>query len=141
MGLTGIRSVVAIAWALALVSTPAFAQQSSDIEALRAEVAQLRQAIEALEAKLAALQAGGAPVATAPAPEPAVSPQSAAPAGASKVFNPDTSVLANFVGVAGKNRVSEQPSLQLNEVEVAFQADVDPYARADFFLSAGPEGL
>jgi hypothetical protein len=105
-------------------------------------VAQLRQAIDALEAKLAGLQGGGVAVAPGPAlVEPALSPQSAAPVGASKVFNPDTSVLANFVGVAGKNRVSEQPSLQLNEVEVAFQADVDPYARADFFLSAGPEGL
>src|SRR6266480_1484115 len=38
-------------------------------------------------------------------------------------------------------RAAPPPSQQLNEVEVAFQADVDPYARADFFLSAGPEGL
>jgi hypothetical protein len=140
MGLKGIRSV-AMACALMLVGAPLFAQQSSDVEALRAEVAQLRQAIDALEAKLGALQ-GGAAVAPGSTPtEPAASLQSAAPVGASKVFNPDTSVLANFVGVAGKNRVSEQPSLQLNEVEVAFQADVDPYARADFFLSAGPDGL
>lgn len=140
MGLKGIRSV-AIACALVLMSAPVFAQQSSDVEALRAEVAQLRQAIDALEAKVAALQ-GSNTIAPGSTPaEPAASPQSAAPAGASKVFNPDTSVLANFVGVAGKNRVSEQPSLQLNEVEVAFQADVDPYARADFFLSAGPGGL
>jgi hypothetical protein len=29
----------------------------------------------------------------------------------------------------------------MSEVEMAFQAVVDPYARADFFLSAGPEGL
>jgi hypothetical protein len=140
MGLKGIRSV-AIACALVLVSAPLFAQQSSDVEALRTEVVQLRQAIDALEAKLAALQGGPVPAQSSTPAEPAASPQSAAPVGASKVFNPDTSVLANFVGVAGKNRVSEQPSLQLNEVEVAFQADVDPYARADFFLSAGPEGL
>jgi hypothetical protein len=31
--------------------------------------------------------------------------------------------------------------LQLNEAEVSFQAIVDPYARADFFLAASPEGL
>jgi hypothetical protein len=31
--------------------------------------------------------------------------------------------------------------MQMTEVELAFQAIVDPYARADFFLSAGPEGL
>ena len=58
-----------------------------------------------------------------------------------EVFNPDTSVLGNFVGVGGKNAASDQPSLQMTEVEAAFQAVVDPYARADFFLSAGPEGL
>jgi len=133
-----------------MVSAPLFAQQSSDVEALRAEVAQLRQAVDALETKLAALQGGAAtaqaatpsgPAAPAAPAGPAAAAPSAAPAGASKVFNPDTSVLGNFVGVAGKNHVSDQPSLQLNEVEVAFQADVDPYARADFFLSAGPEGL
>jgi hypothetical protein len=60
---------------------------------------------------------------------------------ASKVFNPDMSVIGNFVGVAGKNEVSDQPSMQMSEVEMAFQAIVDPYARADFFLSASPEGL
>jgi hypothetical protein len=61
--------------------------------------------------------------------------------GASKVFNPDSSIIANFVGASGKNAVSGQPSLQLTEAEAAFQAIVDPYARADFFLSAGPGGL
>src|SRR6476660_210684 len=62
-------------------------------------------------------------------------------AGSSKVFNPDTSVIANFVGVAGKNPMSTQPAMQLSEAEVSFQAIIDPYAKADFFLSAGPEGL
>jgi hypothetical protein len=142
MGPRGIRSV-AIAFVLVLTSSSAFAQQPSEVEALRAEVARLRQALDALETKLAALPGGAAPEAAAPPPptQPDVTAQSAAPAGASKVFNPDTSVLANFVGVGGKNPASEQPPLQLNEVEVAFQADVDPYARADFFLSAGPGGL
>lgn len=69
-------------------------------------------------------------------------PPQAPPAGlSSKVFNPDMSVIGNFVGVAGKNAFSDQPSLQLTEVEAAFQAIVDPYARADFFLAASPEGL
>ena len=90
---------------------------------------------------------------TPPPPVPAVpattpvdqsAGQSAAPqnaAGSGKVFNPDTSVIGNFLGVAGKNPSSTQPSMQLSEVEVAFQAIVDPYAKADFFLSASPEGL
>jgi hypothetical protein len=69
-------------------------------------------------------------------------PSQAPPAGlSSKVFNPDMSVIGNFVGVAGKNEFSDQPPLQLTEVEAAFQAIVDPYARADFFLAASPEGL
>ena len=131
---------------LALFSSPGFAQQPSDAAALRAEVARLRQELDALEAKLAAFEgAQPAPAAaTAPAPEPtpaALPVDAGAAAANSKVFNPDTSVLANFVGVAGKNPVSDQPSLQLTEVEAAFQAVVDPYARADFFLSAGPDGL
>ena len=75
------------------------------------------------------------------APDQATAAQQAAAAGSSKVFNPDTSVIANFLGVAGKNPESTQPSLQLAEAEVSFQAVVDPYAKADFFLSAGPEGL
>jgi hypothetical protein len=37
--------------------------------------------------------------------------------------------------------MSTQPPLQLSEAEMAFQAVVDPYARADFFFSAGPEGF
>jgi hypothetical protein len=33
------------------------------------------------------------------------------------------------------------PALKLHEAEASFQAVVDPYARADFFLAASPEGL
>jgi hypothetical protein len=75
-----------------------------------------------------------------PAPAPSAQPQGGL-VGASKVFNPDTSVIGNLVGVAGDNPQSSQPSMDLSEVEVAFQAVVDPYAKADFFLSASPEGL
>ena len=81
------------------------------------------------------------PPATPPPQDPTQPAPSQPPPSSSKVFNPDTSVIANFIGVAGKNPMSTQPSMQLTEVEVAFQAIVDPYARADFFLSAGPEGL
>ena len=50
-------------------------------------------------------------------------------------------VIGNFVGAAGKNDVAPMPALKLQEAEMSFQAIVDPYARADFFLSASPEGL
>jgi hypothetical protein len=59
----------------------------------------------------------------------------------SKIFNPDIAVIGNFVGAAGKNEVDPIPALRLNEAEVSFQAILDPYARADFFLAASPEGL
>jgi hypothetical protein len=62
--------------------------------------------------------------------------------GASKVFNPDTSVVGNFIGHAGRtNAFDPREPLQLEEAEVAFEAFVDPYAKAKFFLAAGPEGV
>jgi hypothetical protein len=59
----------------------------------------------------------------------------------SKIFNPDMAVIGNFLGAAGKNDVEAAPALELHEAEVSLQAIVDPYARADFFLAASPEGL
>ena len=67
--------------------------------------------------------------------------------GASKVFNPDTSVIGNFLGKAGQPNPFEfgpdnirQP-LNLDEAEVSFEAFVDPYAKAKFFLSVTKEGI
>jgi hypothetical protein len=62
------------------------------------------------------------------------------PAG-SKVFNPDIGVIGNFLGATGHNEVAPLPALQLSESEVSLQAVVDPYARADFFLSFGETGV
>jgi len=59
----------------------------------------------------------------------------------SKVFNPDMAVMGNFLGAVGDNKVETVPALELHEAELSLQAIVDPYARADFFLSASPEGL
>jgi hypothetical protein len=65
--------------------------------------------------------------------------------GASKVFNPDISVIGNFFGKAGQRNElefgEERPSMRLEEAEVSFEAFVDPYAKAKFFLAAGPDGL
>jgi hypothetical protein len=74
-----------------------------------------------------------------PAPPPAVPPAEAPPAAApsqtSNYFNPSISVIGNFLGVAGHNPVENLPNLSLRESEVGLQSIVDPYARADFFLS------
>jgi hypothetical protein len=59
----------------------------------------------------------------------------------SKIFNPDMAVIGNFIGAAGENTINPIPAFELHEAEMSFQAVVDPYARADFFLSASPDGL
>jgi hypothetical protein len=59
----------------------------------------------------------------------------------SKIFNPDIAVIGNFVGAVGENTVNPSPALALDEAEATFQAVVDPYARADFFLSFSPDGV
>jgi hypothetical protein len=64
----------------------------------------------------------------------------AAPPTSGRAFNPDISVIGNFLGVAGRRGFTVEPALELTEAEVAFQSIVDPYARADFFIAVGPEG-
>jgi hypothetical protein len=74
------------------------------------------------------------PAATAEtAPQPPLPPTGAPPS--SKVFNPDISAIGDFVAVAGKSSANSEPSFELHEAEVGLQAIVDPYARADFFLT------
>lgn len=55
------------------------------------------------------------------------------------VFNPNISVIGNVLMFAGHNPVDSQPSFRLKESEVGLQAIVDPYAKADFFLTFGSE--
>jgi hypothetical protein len=94
-----------------------------------------------------------APTPDTPAPAPATQTAEAAPepvievvqnqpsAGAGKVFNPDISAIGNFVGKIGQaNEFDERPTAQLAESELSFQAAVDPYAQAKFFVAVGPNG-
>ena len=66
---------------------------------------------------------------------------------AAKALNPDISVIGDFIGALGgnsqQNAVSLQPipAFQMHESEVGFQSIIDPYARGDFFLSFGEEGV
>jgi len=63
----------------------------------------------------------------------------------SKALNPDIGMIGNFLGAVGSSKGSDSvapfPSLTLQESEASFQAIVDPYARADFFLAIGEEGI
>jgi hypothetical protein len=141
------------------------ARLKAELDAIRQQyddrISQLEQRLNQLTGGPMAIDAPAAASATAPqeaaAAQPAPAPVAATPqdatsapadqsssamlAGSSKVFNPDTSVIGNFLGTTGKNPFSTQPSMQLTEAELSLQAVVDPYARADFFLSATPEGL
>ena len=69
----------------------------------------------------------------------ATCPAGAQTAQTGNVFNPNMSVIGNFLGFVGHNPVDNQPSLQLKESEIGLQAIVDPYARADFFVSFGSQ--
>jgi cell division protein FtsB len=60
---------------------------------------------------------------------------------AAKVLNPDIAVIGDFLGAAGNGAGRPTPSLEMHESEVAFQAILDPYARADFFISFGEHGV
>jgi len=90
--------------------------------------------------------AAGGEVQVPPGAAGAGGPQGALPvygntSALSKIFNPDMAVIGNFTGAAGSNRVDSRPTFQLGESEVSLQAVVDPYARADFFISFAPEGV
>ena len=147
----------------------AFAQDTPQV--LRQEIDQLRKdfdalkqqygdRLSALEGKLAAAEGTAPPVATPmpalpagpataqvpPGAEGAGGPSGALPVygssiAGSKVFNPDIAVIGDFLGAAGRNPVNPDPALEMHESEAAFQAVVDPYARADFFISFGERGV
>jgi hypothetical protein len=138
---------------------------ADELKSLKDEFQSIRQSYEArfaeLESRLSALEVGApavaeaAPAASAPAQPTAPVPEGASGAGGpsgalpfyggsaatSKVFNPDIAVIGDFLGAAGNNSVNPTPALELHESEASFQAIVDPYARADFFISFGQEGV
>jgi len=150
-----------VAATLAAAPRDAAAQTAAQAQQIQQQIDQLRREfndrIAALEAQLASIR-GGQPApqqAAPPGPPTAEVPAGAAGAGGpsgpipvygssvtnAKVFNPDMAVIGDFLGAAGRNEVDPQPGLELHESEAAFQAIVDPYARADFFISFGEEGV
>ena len=154
-----LSSVVSGVVVIGLLGVPTTAQAQTSADGLQQEIQQLKQDLDALkrdyEARLAALEAKLAAVPGAPpAPAPATAPVNTAPAdqgatlpvygaatAGSKIFNPDIAVIGDFLGTAGRNTVAPSPALSMHETEASFQAVVDPYARADFFLSFGESGV
>jgi hypothetical protein len=122
---------------------------SEEVSQLRKELDALRQEygsrIAAIASRLAALE-GGRPAEAAAVPPgaateggPSALPVYGGGAASSKVFNPDISAIGNFVGAAGQSPGGGEPSLNMQEAELGFQAVVDPYARADFFVTVSPD--
>ena len=89
-----------------------------------------------------------APIAKDAAPPPQDNPAQSAPlqsyGGATsnaKLLNPDISMIGDFIGTVGHNSVVPSKSLELHESELGVQAIIDPYARGDFFVSFGEQGV
>src|SRR5256714_9871373 len=147
------------------------APSSSDVAALLQKVRDLEDRVVSLEGQLRQFKAQPQPAAppttatapstpsTAPATQPQVSTEQGAAGSttsaggtenvrlggaggaAAKALNPDISVIGDFIVGAGHNPFEPTPSLEMHESEVGLQAIVDPYARADFFISFGEEGV
>src|SRR5438067_11229652 len=60
---------------------------------------------------------------------------------AAKALNPDISMIGDFIATTGQNRVVSAPVMEMHESELGVQAIIDPYARGDFFVSFGEEGV
>lgn len=131
------------------------AQEPDDVAA---RLKALEEKIRALEVEVAALraekQAALAPALAATATPPEQTPASVPISGGSQLpvygggsaagtnlLNPGISVIGNFLGTVGRNSVRPVSTLEMHETEIAFQAIVDPFARADFFVSVTPEGV
>ena len=125
-----------------------------ELNTLRDAKSPSRAAKEGLLLASTNVQPGSVSPAPAPAaPEPvaagqAVQGQIQAPtqtyggaSGNAKLLNPDVSLIGDFIGTAGHNDVAPGRSLELHESEVGLQAIIDPYARADAFISFGEEGV
>jgi hypothetical protein len=131
----------------------ALMQKILDLEdrmvAMEGEIRQLKTQPPASATTSAAAAGAGAQtpvppqVSTAPTQEGALQEPTLGGAGgsAAKALNPDISMIGDFIGVAGHNPVNPSPSFQMHESELGVQAIIDPYARGDFFLSFGEEGV
>src|SRR5215213_7453854 len=128
---------LALAAVVLLIPGSAAAQSPPDAQALQAQIDQLKKEfgdrIAALEAQLAAAQAPQ-PAAQAPQPAAQAAPETVAQVAATdpgttsqvaasnaKVFNPDTSVIGNFLSTAGRNEVAPSRALEMREAEASFQ--------------------
>ncbi len=137
---------------LAVLPAMLTAQTPDDINA---KFQAMEQRIKALESEVSTLKAALSATPEAPAPRATPAPaaqmplQPAAGTGGApqlsdataRLMNPAISMIGNVLGAAGHNPVDQRPSLDVVESELALSAAVDPYARADVYLTFGEEGV
>jgi hypothetical protein len=124
------------------------------------KIKDLEERVIALEGQLRMLQSKQQPVepvtnaaAAAPTTQAAASEQAqvttastqqpvyGGATGQAKALNPDISLIGDFLGAVGHNTARPVPTLEMHETELGLQAIIDPYARADAFISFGEEGV
>jgi hypothetical protein len=163
------KPVIGICFFALVVSSMVLGQQGSaassgdDNTALQQKIRDLEDRMIALEGQVRTLksQAGQAPLggpAPASAEAQATTPAEVSPpagesvasalvslggagGSAAKALNPDISMIGDFVAFAGFNPIQPSPSMQMHESELGVQAIIDPYARGDFFLTFGEQGV
>jgi hypothetical protein len=123
------------------------------VRTLAGEVALLRSELKEFRETRSPEKSSGPQVLLASAhPEPGMLPASppaqavqtqtfGGASGNAKLLNPDISLIGDFIGTAGHNNVAPSRSLEMHESEVGLQAIIDPYARADAFISFGETGV
>jgi hypothetical protein len=142
-----------------------------DVSAMQQQIKDLQERIISLEGQMRLLKSAQprpaapaeataqppVPAPAAPVPETQAAAVSAisgptpifggAGGSAAKALNPDISVIGDFIGATGTGTVpalAQQqpvPSMEMHESEVGLQAIIDPYARGDFFISFGEQGV
>jgi hypothetical protein len=141
---------------------------AQDNSAMEQRMRELEDRVIALEGQIRMLKAGQAQPAAQSGPPAENAAQAASPAetpaaslastaqgpslggaggSAAKALNPDISVIGDFIGALGgnsqQNTVSLEPipAFQMHESEIGLQSIIDPYARGDFFISFGEQGV
>lgn len=123
---------------------------AGEVALLRGELQQLRgtsapqTAAQPVSQAVAQAEPGAAvtpPATPTYAPAPAGPQTFGGASGNAKLLNPDISLIGDFIGIAGHNDVSPGKSLEMHESELGVQAIIDPYARADAFISFGETGV
>ncbi len=137
------------------------------LDALQQQIRDLQERVIALEGQLRVMKAQPAPTpqpAASTAAQPAVpapgtevaaqttgGPETQGPrlGGASalaKALNPDISMIGDFLSSLGNSppkRAGQTPvrSFEMHESELGIQSVIDPYARGDFFITFGEQGV